>query len=239
MRPKYFIVLAIIVMVGAAMVAFAQPPEATGAITGKVTYTGTPMRMRPIDMSKDPYCVKQHPTPIDTQSVVTGPGHTLKWVVVFISAGDLGTGVPSQSARFDQRGCEYIPHVLPMEADQQLMIYNDDQTLHNIHPMPKTNREWNRAQPPNAPPIDTKWAQPEFIPVKCNIHPWMHGYFVVLKTPHYAVTGDDGTFEIKGLRPGKYTVTAWQEQYGTKTQQVTITGTETKTADFVFTALPY
>ena len=77
-----------------------------------------------------------------------------------------------------------------MEADQQLQIYNDDQTSHNIHPLAKVNQEWNKSQPPGSPPIDTKWDKPEFIPVKCNIHPWMHGYFVVLKTSHYAVTGE-------------------------------------------------
>ncbi|MGA9890399.1 MAG: carboxypeptidase-like regulatory domain-containing protein, partial [Candidatus Acidiferrales bacterium] len=62
---------------------------------------------------------------------------------------------------------------------------------------------------------------------------------VVLKTSHYATTGSDGAYEIKGLAPGKYTVTAWQEQYGTKTQEVTVSGSEAKTANFVFTATPY
>jgi hypothetical protein len=60
----------------------------------------------------------------------------------------------------------------------------------------------------------------------------------VLKTSHYAVTGSDGIFDITGLAPGKYTVTAWQEQYGTKTQDVTVGG-GAATANFVFTATPY
>jgi hypothetical protein len=131
-----------------------------------------------------------------------------------------------------------LPHILPMVAGQSLQIYNDDQTSHNIHPLAKVNQEWNKSQPPGSPPIDTKWDKPEFISVKCNIHPWMHGYFVVLKTSHYAVTGADGSFEIKGLPAGKYTVTAWQEQYGTKTQDVTVGG-GAATANFVFTATPY
>jgi plastocyanin len=238
MRMKFYAALGLTVEMGSALVVFATPPAGTGSITGKVTYTGTPMKMKPIDMSKEPSCAKQHATPITTQNVATGPGNTLQWVVVYISAGDEGTTTPSQGVRYDQKGCEYLPHILPMEAGQQLQIYNDDQTSHNIHPLAKVNQEWNKSQPPGSPPIDTKWDKPEFIPVKCNIHPWMHGYFVVLKTSHYSVTGQDGTFDIKGLPPGKYTVTAWQEQYGTKTQDVTV-GAGAATANFVFTATPY
>jgi hypothetical protein len=238
MRMKFFAALALTVAMGSALLVFATPPAGSGSITGKVTYTGTPMKMKPIDMSKEPSCAKQHTTPVTTENVATGPGNTLEWVVVYISAGDEGTTTPSQGVRYDQKGCQYLPHVLPMLAGQQLQIYNDDQTSHNIHPLAKVNQEWNKSQPPGSPPIDTKWDKPEFIAVKCNIHPWMHGYFAVLKTSHVSVTGEDGTFDIKGLPPGKYTVTAWQEQYGTKTQDVTV-GTGAATANFVFTATPY
>jgi plastocyanin len=238
MRMKFFAALGFTVAMGSALMVFATPPAGSGSITGKVTYTGTPMKMKPIDMSKEPSCAKQHATPITTENVVAGPGNTLQWVVVYISAGDEGTTTPSQGVRYDQKGCQYLPHVLPMEAGQQLQIYNDDQTSHNIHPLAKVNQEWNRSQPPGSPPIDWKWDKPEFIQVKCNIHPWMHGIFAVLKTSHYSVTGADGSFEIKGLPPGKYTVTAWQEQYNSKSQDVTV-GTGAATANFVFTATPY
>jgi plastocyanin len=238
MRMKFIAALGLTIAMGSAMMLFATPPAGSGSITGKVTYTGTPMKMKPIDMSKEPSCAKQHATPVDTENVATGPGNTLQWVVVYISAGDEGTTTPSSGVRYDQKGCQYLPHVLPMMAGQQLQIFNDDQTSHNIHPLAKANQEWNKSQPPGSPPIDTKWDKPEFIAVKCNIHPWMHGYFAVLKTAHYAVTGADGTFSITGLPAGKYTVTAWQEQYGTKTQDVTVGG-GAATANFVFTATPY
>ena len=109
-----------------------------GTVSGKVTYTGTPAHQKPIDMSKEPSCAKQHATPITTETVVSGPNNTLDNVVVYVSSGAPDDGqVPSQAVTFEQKGCQYIPHVLVMHTDQELKIINSDQTSHNIHPMPK------------------------------------------------------------------------------------------------------
>ena len=174
-----------------------------------------------------------------TENVVTGPGNSVQWAVVYISAGDQPTPAPATSVRYDQKGCEYIPHVAAFQAGQPLEIYNNDQTSHNIHPLATANAEWNKSQPPGSPAIHATYAKAEFIAVKCNVHPWMHGYFAVLTTGHHAVSGADGKFTIAGLPPGKYTLTAWHEKFGTQTQEVTITGSETATANFVFKATPY
>jgi plastocyanin len=214
-----------------------------GTISGKVTYTGTPAKQKPIDMSKEPSCAKQHNPPIMTEGVVTGANNTLDNVVVYISAGADDANAPAQAVTFTQKGCQYMPHVLAMHTGQELDVVNDDQTSHNIHPLAKTNREWNKSQPPGTPPIKDKWDQPEFIEVKCNIHPWMHGWFAVLKTNHYAITSSDGTYTLPDLPAGKYTITAWHEGTGgtgdTKTQDVTIGGSENKTVDFSFVLKPY
>jgi len=163
----------------------------------------------------------------------------LENVVVYISAGADDANAPAEAITFTQKGCQYLPHVLAMHTNQDFKVVNDDQTSHNIHPLAKVNREWNKSQPPGSPPIDAKFDQPEFISVKCNIHPWMHGWFVVLKTNHYSISKDDGGFSLPNLPPGKYTVTAWHEDYGTQTQDVTITGNETKAIDFSFKAKAY
>ncbi len=235
---RSFSLLAGLAVVSAATLA--PPARApTGTIGGTVTYTGTPPKMRPIDMAKEPACQAAHATPAMTENVVTGPGNTLRWVVVYVSAGDQASAAPTEAGRYDQKDCLYLPHVLALQVNQPLDIYNSDPHSHNIHPLARVNPEWNKSQPKGAPPIHTTWQQPEFIPVKCNIHPWMHGYFVVLTTSHYAVSGEDGRFRLTGLPPGTYTLTAWHEQFGTQTQEVTISGSETKTVNFVFTARPY
>jgi plastocyanin len=210
-----------------------------GTVNGKITYTGTPAKQKAIDMSKEPSCAKQHATPVTTETVVAGAGNTLENVVIYVSAGADDANAPAKAVTFEQKGCQYLPHVLPMHTGQELDVVNSDQTSHNIHPLAKVNHEWNKSQPPGSPAIKDKFDQPEFISVKCNIHPWMHGWFVVLKTNHYAVSGNDGTFTLPNLPAGKYTITAWQEDYGTKTADITISGNETKTQDFSFTAKPY
>jgi plastocyanin len=212
---------------------------AAGTISGKVTYTGTPVKQKPIDMSKEPSCAKQHATPVTTETVVTGAGNTLDNVVVYISEGADDANAPAQAVTFTQKGCQYLPHVIALHTAQELQVVNADQTSHNIHPLAKVNREWNKSQPPGSPNISEKFDSPEFISVKCNIHPWMHGWFVVLKTNHYSISKDDGAFSLPNLPPGKYKVTAWHEDYGTQEQDVTITGSETKAIDFTFKAKAY
>ena len=238
MRTRYLWLLGVGVLAGSAPSGRLAAPG--GTISGKVTYTGTPPKMKPIDMATEPACAQAHAgAPVLTENAVTGPGNALKWVVVYVSAGDQPAPPPAEPVRYDQKGCQYIPHVAAMQVNQPLDIYNNDPSSHNIHPLARVNPEWTKSQPKGAPPIHTKWEKPEFIPVKCNIHPWMHGWFVVLATPHYAVTGDDGAFTLAGLPPGKYTVTAWHEQFGTQSQEVTISDNETKTVNFTLKASPY
>ena len=228
-----------LVLVAASGVAVAGPKPAGGTISGKVTYEGTPAKMKPIDMSKEPSCAKMYTTPPLAETVVTGAGNSLENVVVYVSAGAPDDAAPSTAAVFTQKGCRYIPHVLAFQVNQEIKITNEDQTSHNIHTLPKLNREWNKSQPPGAPKILEKYDKNEIFPVKCNVHPWMHGNFAVLKNSHFAVTGDGGAFSLANLPPGKYTITAWHESYGEQTQDVTISGSESKTISFVIKAKHY
>jgi plastocyanin len=239
MPTKYLSSLGLVLVAASAMGTLPGSEKSPGTISGTVTFTGTPPKMRQIDMAKEPSCASQHPTPVMTESVVTGPGNTVQWVVVYISAGDQSSAAPTAAVRYDQKGCEYLPHVAALQVGQPLEIYNNDQTSHNIHPLAKVNPEWNKSQPPGSPPLKATYDKPEFIAVKCNVHPWMHGYFAVLSTSHYVMTGNDGKFSLTELPPGKYTVTAWHERFGTQSQEVTVADGKAATADFVFKALPY
>jgi plastocyanin len=221
-----------------AAVAFAASPSG-GTVTGKVTYSGTPAKPKIMDLSKEPACAKMHAEGLPSENVVTGPGNTLQNVVVYVSAGPPESPAsPGPPANYDQQGCHYTTHVLTLRIGQEVKISNSDPFSHNIHPLAKINREWNRIQPAGTPPFSYSYENEEFIPIKCNIHAWMQGYFVVLKTTHVAVTGEDGHFVLPELPPGRYTITAWHETYGTQRREITIAGSEAQTVNFVFQAKP-
>jgi len=218
----------------------ATPDEANGAtVTGKVTLDGTAPVMKALDMSANPFCVRAHPTPQKSEEVQVGQGGAVKDAFVWIKDGDAVTGktwqVPTTAVLLDQNGCMYKPHVLGVMAGQNIDIKTSDQTNHNIHPMPSVNQEWNESQAPGSEDKMKNFPRQEvMIPVKCQIHPWMKAYIGVVSHPFFFVTGDDGTYTIKGLPPGTYTLEFWQEKYGTHDEQVTVAPKDTKTVNYAF-----
>lgn len=239
MKTRPIPALIIFLMAGGLAMTLGGTPAGTGTITGKVTYTGTPPKAKPIDMSKEPVCAKTHATPVMSQTFVTGPGNSLADAVVYISAGEQSASAPAKLAKLDQAGCMYIPHVVVVQVGQKLEISNSDQASHNIQTSSKTNPTFNKSQTAGSPPVEVKFEKPEFIHLKCNIHPWMSAWVAVLNTPHSAISGPDGSFTIPGLAPGKYTLSAWQEHAGTQSQEVTVGAGETKAVNFVFQVVPY
>ena len=212
-----------------------------GKITGTVKLDGAAPHMKGIDMAKDPYCSKAHATdPGHLETYVVGADGGMENVVVYISEGLSGNAAAPSATEpvFDQKNCMYIPHVLALDVNEKFKVTTSDQTTHNIHPLPNPmtgNIPWNQSQPPGAGPVEKSWKAPEMIPVQCNIHPWMHGWFVVVKGPH-AITDSKGNFTITGVPPGSYTVTAWQEAAGTQTAKVTVAAGAAGTANFTFKA---
>lgn len=221
----------------AAAPAAAVDPATAAIITGKVLYKdGAPTRNR-LRMDADAACSKLHSGAVYSQEVVVNDNGTLRNVFVFVKEGpgNRPFPAPKEPVVLDQKGCMYEPHVIGVVANQEIHILNSDPTTHNIHPVPATNREWNQSQPPGGEHVVQSFPREEMaIPVKCNIHPWMRSYVHVMKHPFFAVSGTEGSFEIKGLPPGDYTIAAWQEKFGTIEQKVTVAAKESKAIEFTF-----
>jgi plastocyanin len=221
-----------------ASVATAGTAAAGGTVAGKVAYKeGTQPPQRKLAMAADPICASKHEggQALSEAVLVNGNG-TLRNVFVYVSSEVKGTfKAPAEPAVIDQHGCLYKPRVLGMMAGQTLRVLNSDGTLHNVHPKPQVNTEFNLAMPKFMKQKDVVFEKPEqMIPVKCDVHPWMQGHIAVMSHPFFAVTGETGSFSLPNLPAGKYTLTAWHETFGTKTGEVTVAEGGTASIDFTF-----
>jgi len=214
-------------------------PTTVGEVVGKISFEGAKPKPQHINMDQDPACEQKHRGPVIAEDGAVNNDGTLSDVFVYVKAGaeKYAFAPPADPIVLNQDGCTYKPHVLGLMAGQILKIVSSDDTTHNIHPMPQNNREWNMSQTPGAAPIEQKFMHPEImIPVKCNQHPWMRAWIGVTSNPFFAVSGSDGTFALKGLPPGDYTIEAWTANFGTQQQKVTVGAKESKTVDFQFKA---
>jgi hypothetical protein len=212
-------------------------PATTGAITGTVTLDGMPPASKPIDMSASPACVQANPTPVFPPIVVTGDKGALANVVVYVkdALGNYRFDTPAQTAVLQQKNCMYEPHVVALMTNQPFEIQNNDPTMHNVHPLPKRNRQWSASQPAGSAALKETFTRPEFaMPVLCNVHPWMRAMVFVFDHPYFAVTLREGNFELKNLPPGTYTIEAWHETLGAQDQSVTVARHESKSVSFTF-----
>ena len=218
-----------------------DPALGTATVTGTVKFEGKAPRMRPIDMAgADEKCAEIYggERQLPETVIVNGNG-TLRNVFVWVKTGIDGWSfpMPEGDALLDQRGCTYHPHVQGMRTGQSLTVKTSDPTAHNVHGFGKANRPFNRSQPAGAGDIAIRMRRDEASPpmkVKCDIHPWMNSYVAVVDHPYFAVTGDDGSFELPNLPPGTYTIEAWHERHETLEQTVTLGDNETQAVEFSY-----
>ncbi|MFC6644906.1 carboxypeptidase regulatory-like domain-containing protein [Granulicella cerasi] len=216
--------------------AAAAVPADAGTISGVVNFSGKAPERVKIDMTMDPACGMTAGTNLSEQFVVTGG--KLANVYVYVK-GVKPSSAPAGQApvSLDQKGCKYVPHVIALQQGGSVKFTNSDPTMHNVHTMPEMNATVDVSEGPMSGSDTKQFAKAEtMIPVRCNNHPWMNAFINVADSPYFAVTGTDGSFTIKGLAPGTYTVAAVHEKLGEQDVQVTVPAKATAKAAFTFQA---
>jgi hypothetical protein len=177
---------------------------------------------------------------IQDEVVLVGKNNGLKNVVVYVKDGaKLDGQAPGKPAVLDVRGTVYVPHVLPVVLGQELRVRNGDAVLHMAVGQGKKNAPFEAPLPGQGQEQKVDGAKAvETYRMRCGVHPWMTAWVVVLDHPFFAVTADDGSFEIRGLKPGKHTLVAWHERSVSQEADVEVgaDGKLTKAVEFKFNA---
>ncbi len=210
--------------------------QAAGKITGKISFNGVAPAPIKIRMSADPRCMKGNPGGAERKQI-DGVNGGLAGVIVSIKSPVKGT-FPAKTTPviLDQVGCMYTPTTIALQVGQPLRMRNSDETLHNIHPRPTVNTGFNVGQPRKGMETDKTFDKPEtFFPVGCDVHPWMRAYIAVFSHPFFAVTKDDGTFEIPGVPPGEYEIEAQHPTLKILTGKAVVKAGGAGTVDITYT----
>ena len=217
---------------------FHVDPATAAAVKGKIVFRGAKPAKTVIHMDTEAGCAKMHAgQPVYDESLFIGKDGALANAFVYIQTGLEGKvfETPAEKVTLDQKGCGYSPHVFGIRAGQTLAVKNSDPVSHNIHPLPKENREWSQQQGPETPDLERKFARPEvMIPIKCDVHKWMRAYAGVVTHPYFAVTGADGAFELHNVPPGDYTIAVWHEKLGERTAQAHVAASGVAAVSFTY-----
>jgi len=228
---------------GPAAAAMAAGDAGSGAIAGKVSFSGTAPPAQRVKLGADPKCAALHKDGLERQPIqVKWPSASsrrrqkdggLADVLVYLKSGiGASYSAPAEPVLLDQIGCQYNPSMIVMMAGQPLRIRNSDDTLHNIHPRPTVNKEFNIGQPRKGTESTKTFDKPELmIPTGCDVHPWMRAYISVLAHPFFAVTTENGSYEIRALPDGEYEVEAVHSQLKSVTGKVSVRDGKTSKLD--------
>jgi plastocyanin len=204
--------------------ALTAAPAAEGKITGKVKFDGKPPEMKPLQVTADKAkgcCPAGTEVDAKDPSLVISKEGGLANVVVLVEVPGEKMEPSSTTVEIDQKMCHFEPHVRVVPAGGKVVFLNSDQVSHNIHTYANKNDSFNKTVAPGSKE-ETTLAKGDKVQVKCDIHDWMSAWVYVAETPHFAITKEDGSFEIPGLKPGKYKVELWHEKLGKQKAEATI-----------------
>jgi plastocyanin len=216
----------------------AQPPAtAAGAIRGRVRLTAAPPGNPIIRMGMDPRCAEAtRGKRVVQAAVVTSDDGGLANAFVHVAGSFPDAPRPAGVVTIDQQSCLFRPRVVGARVGQRIEFRNSDPTLHNVHGVSTASNDFNIGQPVKGQVTGVELKREEvMLRIKCDVHRWMTAYVGVVDHPYFAVSDEQGIFTIDAIPPGRHTVHAWHERYGTLTQIVDVVAGTTALVEFLYT----
>ena len=220
-----------------------RPTGNEATLTGSIIANGEAPKPRLYDMTADPVCAELSADYREVDDLLISNQRVVNTFVYLKSGEALDTyrfEVPDAEVVLAHKNCYYSPRVLGIRTGQKLSIVNSDPTVHNTHPTPKYNQEWNMSQAVGGAPFPKSFNRAEqFIPFKDNHHPWERAIVGVFDHPFFAVSDQFGNYELRGVPPGNYKLVTWHERLGESEMEITLVPGENRKLDFtIYPAKP-
>lgn len=130
---------------------------------------------------------------------------------------------PKEHALIDQKDLTFIPHVMPVLVGTTVDFHNSDDVLHNVFSPDKCVEKFNLGTWPKGETRSYTFKEPGCISVMlCNVHPEMEAFILALETPYFAMSDEEGSYIIKNVPPGKYTINIWHERLKGEAVEITV-----------------
>ena len=131
---------------------------------------------------------------------------------------------PAEHAKVDQKNMQFNPHVLAVLEGTTVDFLNSDALLHNVFSPDACADRFNLGTWPQGQVKSFTFKKECVAGLLCKVHPEMEGFIAVLPTPYFAVTQADGSYDIKGVPDGAYTVKVWHPKLKAAQKSVTVNG---------------
>lgn len=231
----------------------AEPaPAGWGTLKGRVVFSGDVPELPPlVPAGADPSKFKDGEVctangAVPSEKLVVDPASKgVRWALVYLPKPtavnpEALSAAQSQTVEFDQKNCAFVPHVLAVMKGNKVQLRSSDKAGHNVHLLLKNTNFNQGIQPGTTVPLEIKAADNRPMPVVCDIHPWMKGYWLTLDNPYFVVTNAQGEFELPNVPAGTQKVVVWTEAGNLLTpatgQEITIEAGGTTSRDFTLEA---
>jgi hypothetical protein len=189
------------------------PVENGGTIRGTVKWQGALPHLVASEINKDQLvCDPQGQKHRDLERLLVSPDGGIANTVVFLRNITRGKAMDLPASRrfLNQKSCRYEPHILLVPVDATLTVKSSDPLLHTVHM--SGSSDYNLPFTTEGQQSTRIMNREGVVSMRCNAgHVWMNGEMIVARNPYYAVTDQDGNFELTEVPPGDYEIVAWHE----------------------------